>query len=75
MIRRTEIATLILEKLQTDKSQLQSFYAATKDTIGYFFIDDLLPKNGFKKFMKIFLIYLQLKHVKILESLNMLLTK
>lgn len=49
MIRRTEIATLILEKLQTDKSQLQSFYAATKDTIGYFFIDDLLPKKWVQK--------------------------
>jgi hypothetical protein len=45
MSNRTEIATLIVERLETEKTRLKADYAKTKNTIGYFYIDDLLPKD------------------------------
>ncbi|CAL2078341.1 2OG-Fe(II) oxygenase [Tenacibaculum sp. 190524A02b] len=42
-MQRTEIADLIYDKLKENQELLTSQFAASKDTIGYFFIDDLLP--------------------------------
>ena len=49
MINRKEIANFIVEKLKTDKEQLVSAYNKSKDTIGYFFVDDLLPEELVEK--------------------------
>ena len=42
MSNRKEIATLIVERLETEKTRLKDDYAKTKNTIGYFYIDDFL---------------------------------
>jgi len=44
-MNRTEIAGLICSKLITNKEALKIQFLESKDTIGYFFIDDLLPKE------------------------------
>ncbi|MEA1890205.1 MAG: 2OG-Fe(II) oxygenase [Pseudomonadota bacterium] len=45
MMERTEIAGLILEKLKTEESSIKQSYLDKKDSIGYFFVDDLLPEG------------------------------
>ena len=54
MSNRTEIATLIVERLETEKTRLIADYAKTKNTIGFFYIDDLLPKDLAQKIYKNF---------------------
>ncbi|AUC20786.1 MULTISPECIES: 2OG-Fe(II) oxygenase [Polaribacter] len=44
-MNRTEIARLICAKLTSNKEALKSQFLESKDTIGYFFIDDFLPKE------------------------------
>ena len=44
-ITRKEIANLIVLKLEENKSILKEKFLETKDTIGYFFVDDLLPEK------------------------------
>ena len=44
-ISRTEIATLIAKRLEEEKVDLQSQFSKSKDQIGFFYIDDLLPQN------------------------------
>jgi len=44
-MKRAEIADHILTKLENEKSSIRHSYLNTKDTIGYFFIDDLLPEE------------------------------
>ena len=44
-MKRTEIASHIYEKLDNQKLTLKSQFDASKNKIGYFFIDDLLPKE------------------------------
>ncbi|WP_088323281.1 2OG-Fe(II) oxygenase [Polaribacter tangerinus] len=42
---RKEIANLIYLKLTEEKEQLKAQFKETKDKIGYFYVDDLLPVN------------------------------
>ena len=44
-IRKTEIAQLIFDNLTANRELLKIQFLKSKDTIGYFFIDDLLPKE------------------------------
>ena len=43
MISRKEIAILIVEKLTKEKSTLKQLYLNSKNDIGFFYVDDLLP--------------------------------
>jgi Rps23 Pro-64 3,4-dihydroxylase Tpa1-like proline 4-hydroxylase len=42
-MNRTEIADLIVERIEAEKSRAAKQYAASVDSIGHFVIDDLLP--------------------------------
>ncbi len=42
---RIEIASLILKRLQLEKMQLIEQFEASKNQIGFFYLDDLLPKE------------------------------
>ena len=42
---RAEIAALITKKLEEKKHDLKNQFSESKNQIGYFFIDDLLPQN------------------------------
>jgi len=42
-MKRLEIADLILDKIISEKSSIQSVYKETCENIGYFYIDNLLP--------------------------------
>ncbi|PIX15535.1 MAG: 2OG-Fe(II) oxygenase, partial [Flavobacteriaceae bacterium CG_4_8_14_3_um_filter_31_8] len=42
---KNEIANIILAKLELKKDSLKKQFLISKETIGYFFIDDLLPKD------------------------------
>jgi len=42
---RAYIASLIVKRLQEEKSQLKNQYAKTKNQIGFFYLDNLLPKE------------------------------
>lgn len=44
-MNRTEIATMILTKLKSEKDTCSKVYHSTKNKIGYFYIDDLLPEQ------------------------------
>lgn len=44
-MKRKEYAELILQSLNENKEQLKKQYASSKNQIGYFFIDDLLPEE------------------------------
>lgn len=39
------IADLILDRLTSEKEQLASQYQESKDGIGHFYVDDLLPED------------------------------
>ncbi|MCK5360967.1 MAG: 2OG-Fe(II) oxygenase [Gammaproteobacteria bacterium] len=45
MIDRLKVAELILEKIDSEKSSIKKSYEESKDTIGYFYVDDLLPEK------------------------------
>ena len=49
-----EISRLILQKLQTSQEILKEQYDHSKDRIGYFFIDELLPSDLAKKVAEVF---------------------
>lgn len=42
---RTELATLIFKKLKEEKTSIQQQFEKSKNKIGYFYIDHLLPEN------------------------------
>ena len=44
-MNRFDLATLIFEQLNKNKESLKIQFLATKSQIGYFFLDDLLPKG------------------------------
>lgn len=44
-MNRAEIADHILSRLEQEKSAIRQSYLDTKDSIGYFFVDDLLPEE------------------------------
>lgn len=44
-MKRTKIAALILDKLHQEKDQLQKQFNNSKDKIGFFYLDDLLPSS------------------------------
>lgn len=44
-LSRVEIGDLIFKKIFENKSELKTFYKENKSTIGYFFLDDLLPNE------------------------------
>ena len=46
---RAEIANIILKKLEEEKHSLKKTFAETKEQIGYFYIDNLLPNNLIEK--------------------------
>lgn len=45
MINRFEIALLIVEKLTKEKDTLKESFLKSKNDIGFFYVDDLLPKE------------------------------
>ncbi|MGC1205606.1 MAG: 2OG-Fe(II) oxygenase [Flavobacteriaceae bacterium] len=49
LLSKEEISNLIYTKLNSVKSELSVNYAASKDSIGYFYIDSLLPEPLAKK--------------------------
>lgn len=51
---RIEIASMILDRLQAEKEGLASQYAASKNHIGYFFVDDLLTPELTQKIYSAF---------------------
>lgn len=44
-MKRSEIANLICNRLRENSTVLKTQFLKSKDTIGYFFIDDLLPEE------------------------------
>lgn len=44
-MKRKEFADLILNRIQEERKSIQQQFSASKDQIGYFWIDDLLPKE------------------------------
>jgi len=53
-MKRSDIADLILERLQIEKSSLEHCFKTSKDSIGYFFIDDVLPEDIATKIFRAF---------------------
>jgi Rps23 Pro-64 3,4-dihydroxylase Tpa1-like proline 4-hydroxylase len=53
-MNRQEIAQLIFDKINSNKSDLKVDFLRTKNAIGYFFIDDLLPKELVYKIHEVF---------------------
>lgn len=43
MVNRTELADLILARLESDSQEIIEMYSRTKGAIGHFHVDDLLP--------------------------------
>ena len=60
-MKRSDIADLILERLQIKKLSLEHCFKTSKDSIGYFFIDDVLPEDIATKYLEHFLILIQWK--------------
>lgn len=44
-MQRKEIANIILQKLQSNQSLLSDMFSSSSQGIGYFYLDDLLPKD------------------------------
>ena len=44
-MHRSDIADLILTRLEQETSSIKQNYQGSKDAIGYFYIDDLLPED------------------------------
>ncbi len=53
-MNRKEIAQLIFEKINENKANLKADFLLTKNAIGYFFIDDLLPNELVVKIHEVF---------------------
>lgn len=53
-MKREELASLIFETININKKSLQAQFSASKDAIGFFFIDDLLPEDLAVKFYDVF---------------------
>ena len=53
-MKRTELATLILERLISEKETLKTEFQNTDSSISYFFLDDLLPVDITMKIMEVF---------------------
>ena len=53
-MNRKEIAQLIFEKINANKANLKADFLRTKNAIGYFFIDDLLPNELVVKIHEVF---------------------
>jgi len=53
-MKRQEIANLILKQLETKRLDLEKQYSISKSTIGYFYIDNLLPQELVDKANSIF---------------------
>ena len=53
-MRRNDIADFILERIQIEKLSLEHCFNTSKDSIGYFFIDDVLPEDIATKIFKAF---------------------
>jgi Rps23 Pro-64 3,4-dihydroxylase Tpa1-like proline 4-hydroxylase len=51
---RIEIARYIIEKLDFKKEQLKQAYKNTKNKIGFFYVDDLLPLDLAKEIFEVF---------------------
>ena len=45
IVQRKEIANIILQKLQSNQSLLSDMFSSSSQGIGYFYLDDLLPKD------------------------------
>lgn len=54
IITRNTIANLIFQKIESEKQILKQKFDASKNGIGYFFIDDLLPTDFVLKIQQIF---------------------
>lgn len=52
--KRTEIASLIFQRLLNQKSQLAAQFSTSKSAIGHFYIDELLPKEMATEVFKAF---------------------
>ncbi|WP_288763614.1 hypothetical protein [uncultured Weeksella sp.] len=44
-MKRKEFADLIVEKIEQNKKSIKQQYDQSKDSIGYFWVDDLLPEE------------------------------
>jgi Rps23 Pro-64 3,4-dihydroxylase Tpa1-like proline 4-hydroxylase len=44
-MNRTEIADLIVKKLESERNRASAMYEDSESTIGHFFVDDLLPEE------------------------------
>ena len=44
-MNREQIATHVLKRLEAEKARIIQAYKETSPTIGYFYIDDVLPKS------------------------------
>lgn len=53
-MNREAIANLIFDKVNANKTDLKVEFSKTKDSIGYFFIDDLLPDELVTKIHEVF---------------------
>ena len=65
---RTAIATIVYEKLNTQKENLKQQYNASKGAIGYFFIDDVLPESVALEIYKAFPAVGKMVHKKSLRE-------
>jgi len=53
-LNRNDIADLIVKKIDGQLAELTAAYTATRDKIGYFYIDDLLPAEIAEKIFSCF---------------------
>ena len=53
-MKRAELANLILERLVSEKETLKTNYRNSDSSIGYFFLDDILPADIAMKIMEAF---------------------
>lgn len=53
-MNRIELATLIFDNINSKKAALKKQFEESKSSIGYFFIDDLLPSDIALKIMEVF---------------------
>ena len=53
-MKTEEIAALIYERLFEEKESLAKAYNTSKNKIGHFYIDDLLPETLVKKITSVF---------------------
>lgn len=54
MLESEEISELIFNKIKKEKENLTEFFNTSKNEIGYFFIDDLLPESLARKCYEVF---------------------